>query len=130
MIPGYLGSNIQGVLHPEDKKRLNGNWDELPKSVTTYGTTPDEIFAGYHDVEKKVGKEEMKHIPLGAIAFWTLADKLGGGLQQLMAGARKFDMDGISRNDIFSANRETEKETAVSFITAILDESAKKILCS
>jgi hypothetical protein len=130
MIPGYLGSNIQGVLHPQDKERLNGNWDELPKSVTTYGSSPDEIFAGYYDVEKKVGKEEMKNIPLGAIALWTLADKLGAGLQQLMAGARKFKMDGITRNDIFSANRETERETDVPFVTDILDESAKKILCS
>ncbi len=130
MIPGYLGSNIQGVLHPQDKERLNGNWDELPKSVTTYGSSPDEIFAGYYDVEKKVGKEELKNIPLGAIALWTLADKLGAGLQQLMAGARKFKMDGITRNDIFSANRETERETDVPFVTDILDESAKKILCS
>jgi len=130
MIPGYLGSNIQGVLHPQDKERLNGNWDELPKSVTTYGSSPDEIFAGYYDVEKNVGKEELKNIPLGAIALWTLADKLGAGLQQLMAGARKFNMDGITRNDIFSANRETERETDVPFVTDILDESAKKILCS
>jgi hypothetical protein len=130
MIPGYLGSNIQGVLHPEQRQRLNGNWEELPKSVTAYGTTPEEIFAGYYDVEKKVGKEEMKNIPLGAVALWTLADKLGAGLQQLMAGARKFNATGITRNDIFSANRETEKETGIFFITDILDESAKRILCS
>jgi hypothetical protein len=130
MIPGYLGSNIQGVLQPEKKEQLNGNWDELPKSVTTYGTTPDEIFAGYYDVEAKVGKKEMANIPLGAIALCTLADKLGAGLQQLMAGARKFQVSGITRSEIFSANRETEKETGIPFITDIQDESAKNILLS
>ena len=51
------------------------------------GKTAEEIFAAYYDVEKKVGKNEMKNIPYGAIAFYTLADKLACGLQQLMAGA-------------------------------------------
>jgi len=70
----------------------------------------------------------MKNIPYGAIAMWTLADKLSAGLQQLMAGARRFDLSQISRSDIFSANRETERETKIPFITDVLDESAKKIL--
>ncbi|TAL38593.1 MAG: FMN-binding glutamate synthase family protein [Spirochaetes bacterium] len=130
MIPGYLGSNIEGVLYPDRKARLNGNWDELPKTVTENGSKPEEIFAGYFDVQKKVGKDEMKNIPFGAIAAWTAADKLAAGLQQLMAGARKFSLDQITRTDIFSGNRETEKETGITYITEYQDESAKKILNS
>lgn len=128
MIPGYLGSNIEGVLNPSKKEQLNGNWNELPKSVTNYGTTPEEIFAGYYDIQKKVGKDEMKNIPLGAIAVYTLSDKLGAGLQQLMAGNRIFKTEGITRNEIFSANRETEAETGIPFITDVQDEIAKEIL--
>ncbi|HOJ50760.1 MAG TPA: glutamate synthase-related protein [Spirochaetota bacterium] len=128
MIPGFLGANIQGVIDPSSKAKVNGNWDKLPASVTELGTKPEEIFAGYFDVEKKVGKNEMKNIPLGAIAVWTLSDKLAAGLQQLMAGARKFTLKQISRNDISSANRETEKETKIPFITDYQDEIAKKIL--
>jgi hypothetical protein len=128
MIPGFLGSNIEGALHPERKESLCGNWDRLPKSVSTIGTTPEEIFPCYFDVQKKVGKDEMKHIPYGAIAFWTLADKLGCGLQQLMAGARKFSLDQISRCDLFSANRETERETGIPHCSEVNDELAKKIL--
>lgn len=130
MIPGYLGSNIEGALNPNKKEKLNGNWDELPKSVSVFGEKPDEIFAGYYDLEKKVGKEEMKNIPYGAIAVWTLSDKLAAGLQQLLAGVRKFSIKGISRDDIFSANRETEKETGIPFMTEIADEKAKEILVS
>jgi len=130
MIPGFLGSNIEGVLKPDSKDKLNGNWDKLPKSVSVFGEKPDEIFAGYYDIEKKLGKDEMKNIPYGAIAVWTLSDKLAAGLQQLLAGVRKFSIKGISRNDIFSANRETEKETGISFMTDILDEKAKEILVS
>lgn len=130
MIPGFLGSNIEGVLKPERKETVNGNWNKLPKSVGDIGASAEEIFAGYYDVQKIVGAEEMKNIPYGAIGIWTLADKLAAGLQQLMAGARKFTLNEITRDDIFSGNRETEKETGIPFLTDVLDESAKKILNS
>jgi hypothetical protein len=130
MIPGFVGSNIEGVLNPDRKAKVNGNWDELPPAVKELGVTADEIFAGFYDVQKKVGEDEMKNIPYGAIAMWTLVDKLAAGLQQLMAGARRFRLPDISRSDIFSANRETEIETNIPFITDVLDESAKRILSS
>ena len=130
MIPGYLGANIEGALNPKVRKEINGHWEKLPKAVADIGTHPEEIFAGYYDVEKKVGKNEIKDIPLGAIAVWTLADKLGAGLQQLMAGCRKFSPAGITRNEIFSANRETEKETGIPFITDVQDDIAKDIINS
>jgi len=128
MIPAYLGSNIEGVLNPSVKQKVSGSWEKLPPSVSEFGSTPEELFAGYYDLQKKVGKDEMKNIPLGAVAIWTLADKLAAGIQQLMAGARRFSLRAISRDDIFSANRETEKETGVTFITDANDDKAKKIL--
>lgn len=129
MIPGFLGANIEGALYPDRRDKLNGNWDTLPKTITEeFGTSPEEIFAGYYDVKNKVGADEMKNIPLGAIGVWTLADKLAAGLQQLMAGARKFNLADISRNDLFAANRETEKETGIKFMTDVNDEIARKIL--
>ena len=128
MIPGYLGSNVEGALNPERKAQLFGNWDKLPKSVSDIGTTPEDIFACYFDLQKKIGKDEMKHIPYGAMAFWTLTDKLSCGLQQLMAGARKFSLNQISRDDLFSANRETERETGIKHCADVNDAIAKKIL--
>jgi hypothetical protein len=128
MIPGFLGANIEGALHPERKANVNGNWDKLPASISSLGSTPEEIFASYYDVQKKVGRDEMKNIPYGAIAMWTMADKLACGLQQLMAGARKFKLTNLSRNDLFAGNRETARETGITYITDARDESAKKIL--
>ncbi|KAB1440829.1 glutamate synthase-related protein [Pseudodesulfovibrio senegalensis] len=128
MIPGFLGSNIEGVLHPERREKVCGNWDKLPAAVSRYGSTAEEIFACYQDVEKKVGKDEMKNVPLGAVAIWCLVDKLSAGLQQLMCGGRKFSLEDITRADIASGNRETERETGVRFITDVMDETAKKIL--
>lgn len=128
MIPAFLGANIEGAVHPEKREKLNGNWDTLAKSVLEQGSVPEEIFSGYYDVQEKVGADEMKNIPFGAIAAWTLADKLSAGLQQLMAGARAFGMKQMSRKNLFSANRETERETKIPFITDVQDEIAKKIL--
>ncbi len=128
MIPGFVGSNIEGALHPERREKVCGNWDSLPKTVSSIGNSADEIFASYYDVEKKVGKKEMKNIPYGAIAFCTLADKLSCGLQQLMAGARKFSLNQIARTDIFAGNRETARETGIMHVADANDETAKKIL--
>lgn len=130
MIPGFLGSNIEGALHPERREKLCGHWDKLPKTVTDIGNTAEEIFASYTEVQKKVGKKEMKNIPYGAIAFWTLADKLSCGVQQLMAGARKFSLNQIARTDLFSGNKETAETTGIPMVTEANDESAKKILNS
>ncbi|HOK51968.1 MAG TPA: glutamate synthase-related protein, partial [Bacteroidales bacterium] len=128
MIPGFLGSNIEGVFKPEKKAELNGHWDELPPSVTAVGKYPEEIFAGWEEVKAKVGAEEMDKIPFGAIAMYTYADKLKCGLQQFMAGARKFKISAIDRGDLMSANRETEEVTGIPFMTEALDDEAKKIL--
>jgi len=130
MIPGFVGSNIEGVIKPKERERLNGNWNKMPSAVAKFGHSAEEIFAGYHDMEAKLGSREMKNIPYGAIAIWTMADKLTAGLQQLMAGARKFSLSELSRDDLFSANRETEKETRISFMTEALDDVAREILGS
>jgi hypothetical protein len=126
MIPGFLGANIEGVLNPDRRQAVNGNWSDLPKSVN--GGSAQEIFSGYFDVEKKVGRDEMKNIPYGAIAFYTLVDKLSCGLQQLLAGARKFSVTQICRNDLFAGNRETAKETGIIHMADANDDRAKAIL--
>lgn len=128
MIPGFLGANVEGVFHPDRKEALNGNWDSLPKAVLENGDKVEEIFAGYYDVQAKVGADEMKNIPYGALAAWTLGDKLAAGLQQLMAGARKFNLSEITRNELFSTNKETKKVTDIDFMTEVGDDAAKKIL--
>ncbi|WP_460165019.1 glutamate synthase-related protein [Thermostilla marina] len=128
MIPGFLGSNIEGVLRPERRAAVNGNWDELPNSVKAIGSTPEEIFACWETVRDKVGDDEMEKIPFGAVALYCYADKLACGLQQFMAGARKFKLDQISRDDLMAANRETEKETGIPFMTEAQEEKALAIL--
>lgn len=131
MVPAFLGSNIEGVLKPERRQAVNGNWDQIPKWMASdLGLTVEELFAGYFDLKHKVGKDEMKNIPYGAIGVWTLADKLGAGLQQLLAGARKFDVNAVSRQDLFAANQETAEVTGLDLMTQSQDQIARQILLS
>lgn len=130
MIPGFLGANIEGVFKPEKRAELNGHWQELPSSVTAYGKYPEEIFSGWEAVKNKVGADAMKDVPFGAIAMYGFADKIAGGLQQFMAGARKFNLSEIARTDLICANRETEEVTGIPFMTEAQNESALTILQS
>jgi hypothetical protein len=120
MIPGFLGSNIEGAFKLDKRAELHGHWEELPPNVAVFGKYPEEIFSGWEAVKNKVGADEMKIIPFGAIAMYGYADKLAGGLQQFMAGARKFNLNQISRDDLMSNNQETEA----------LDQKAKAVLNS
>jgi len=128
MIPGFLGSNIEGVLRPKRRAAVSGHWDHLPSSVKTIGETPESIFAGWEAVRQKVGDAEMAQIPFGAVAMYGYADKLACGLQQFMAGARKFSIDQLAREDLMSANRETAEVTGIPFMTDAQHEQAMAVL--
>lgn len=128
MIAGFLGSNIEGVIMPDRKNEVNGNWDTLPPTVTKYGKYPEEIFTEWETVKNKVGEDEMKNIPFGAVAMCGYADKLACGLQQFLAGARKFNLSEIDRSDLIASNRETSELTGIPYMTDALDEQAKAIL--
>jgi glutamate synthase domain-containing protein 2 len=128
MIAGFLGSNIEATFYPQKKVELNGHWEKLPPTVTEYGIYPEEIFTEWETVKNKVGADEMKNIPFGAVAMVGYADKLAGGLQQFMAGARKFNLKELRRNDLIASNRETAEITNIPFMTDALDEEAKAVL--
>ena len=130
MIPAFVGSNIQGAMHPDQRAAVNGHWDSLPANVSQYGMRPEEIFIGWEEVRERVGAEEMKRIPYGAVGLYTMVDKVVCGLKQFMAGARRFRLSEIRRSDIMSANRETERETGIPHMADIGDAEARRILLS
>ena len=69
MIPGFLGSNIEGVIKPERRAAVHGNWDQLPSAGKALDKTPEEIFAGWEAVRDRVGSAAMAHIPFDAVSF-------------------------------------------------------------
>ena len=120
MIPGMVGKNIALWMQEND----------LPKTVSEYGSTIEEIFVNYEDVKNLVGNEEIKNIPLGAIGIYSYAQKIKVGLQQLMAGARCFNIDSITRNELMSLTEECAKVTGIPYLMNSYREEAMNILKS
>ncbi|MGA1871017.1 MAG: FMN-binding glutamate synthase family protein [bacterium] len=118
MIPGMVGKNIE--------QWIGGK--ALPNTVKEYGETPEEIFVCYEDVKDLVGASEIKNIPLGAIGIYSYSNKLQVGLQQLMAGARCFNIASITRNELMSLTEECAKVTKVPYLMDSYRDEALEIL--
>jgi glutamate synthase domain-containing protein 2 len=117
MIPGMVGKNIGVLLKEKD----------LPKTVSQYGSTPEEIFICYEELVDKYGKD-MKDIPLGAVGIYCFAQKIRVGLQQLMAGSRNFRLNAISRKDIMSLTEEAAKISGISYVMDAYRQEAEEVL--
>jgi hypothetical protein len=128
MIPAFVGSNIEGVFHPDRRAEVHGHWDELPSTVSCFGDKPEKIFSAWETVAQKVGAKEMNNIPFGAVAMYAYADKLACGLQQFMAGARKARIADLARTDLMAANRETAQESGIPFMTDAENDQAMAVL--
>jgi glutamate synthase domain-containing protein 2 len=107
MIPGMVGKNIARWL--EEGK--------LPRTVSKYGSSLEEIFVCYEELKEKYG-QVIEEIPLGAIGIYTFCQKMKVGLQQIMAGSRNFRVSTISRRDLMAL---TEDAAAVSGIPYVMD---------
>jgi glutamate synthase domain-containing protein 2 len=117
LIPGMVGKNI-------------GQWikdNRLPKTVSKYGSTPEEIFVTYDTLKEKYGKE-IENIPLGAVGVYTFCQKIKTGLQQLMAGSRNFNLSTISRKDIMALTEEAAKISGIPYVMDAYREEAEKII--
>jgi len=120
MIPGMVGKNIAQWLKE----------DKLPKSVSRFGSTAEEVFVNYEEVKEMVGSDEIASIPLGAIGLYSFSDKLRVGLQQLMAGTRNFSVPSITRDDLISLTDECTKVTGIPYLMDANRQEAEEILTS
>ena len=118
MIPGMVGKNIQQWLRE----------GKLPSTVSQFGSTPEEIFVNYEDVLNMVGRDEMSKIPLGAVGIYSYAEKIKVGLQQLMAGARCFNVPAITRRELMSLTEDCAKVTGIPYLMDAYREEAMEIL--
>ena len=117
MIPGMVGKNIEAWIKEND----------LPKTVSQFGGTPEEIFVCHAQLADKYGKE-MKNIPLGAIGIYSFSQKIKVGLQQLMAGSRRFNINSICRKDLMSLTEEATKVSGIPYLMDAYREEAEEIL--
>jgi glutamate synthase domain-containing protein 2 len=117
MIPGMVGKNIGEWIKNKD----------LPKTVSRFGNSLEEIFVSYEDMKAKYGKE-VKNIPTGALGIYTFSQKFRAGLQQMMAGSRNFNLSLVGRKDIMALTEEAAKVSGIPYVMDAYRKEAERIL--
>jgi len=86
-----------------------------------------KLFAVGADLKERFGSE-FKKLPPGAIGLYSYVDRLRQGLQQLMAGERKFALQYIERNDLVALTREASQISGIAYVMDSDKEEIDKIL--
>jgi hypothetical protein len=101
--------------------------DKLPQEIRKYGDSMETIFAAAETLRSKYGRSYSK-LPAGAIGVYTFCDRIHLGLQQLMAGSRKFSLKHLERADLISLTRDASEVTGVPYVMESDLKEAKNIL--
>jgi glutamate synthase domain-containing protein 2 len=100
---------------------------KMEKQGKSIGEGYERLFAVGSQLKKKYGKDFEK-LPAGAIGMYSYIDRLRQGLQQLMAGARKFALEYISRDDLVALTREASEVSGSPYVMDSDREEIAKIL--
>jgi glutamate synthase domain-containing protein 2 len=99
----------------------------LPIYVERFGTTVDEIFVTSTELREKFG-DRFNKLPVGAIGVYTYYQRVAQGLRQLMAGARKFALKYIDRNDIAALTPEAARISGIPLVSDVDKEEVEAVL--
>ena len=83
-----------------------------------------EHFAEAAVLRRDYPLSQYGRIPAGAIGMYSYISRMTQGLQQFMAGARKFALKYIDRNDLFAL---TEEAAKISGIPYVMDADAAEV---
>jgi len=100
---------------------------KVPADIAKYGPDVDHVFILAAKLKDKYGKD-FERIPTGTIGMVTYFDRLNAGLQQLMAGARKFSLKYISRDDLCGLTREASGISGIPFVMDADKQAVEDIL--
>ncbi len=102
---------------------------KVPANLKAYGTTVDEIFIGTMDLRKELGAQ-ASDVPPAAVGVYTYFERLARGLQQIMCGQRKFNLETINRGDIMSLTREAAEVSGITYVTEVDKLEVDRILAA
>jgi len=102
---------------------------KLPKAFAEqYGTIPDQFFIAVPELRERCG-EMFKEIPWEAVGLYSyLNGRIKVGLQQLMAGARKWRLNLLDRGDIVSLTERATKVTGIPLPEEVEADAMERIL--
>ena len=86
-----------------------------------------KLFAVGAQLKERFGSDFSK-LPAGAIGMYSYVDRMRQGLQQFMAGARKFALQHIDRNDLVALTRDAADISGIPYVMESDQEEIDKIL--
>jgi len=101
----------------------------LPVYVERFGTTTDEVFVTAPELRERF-KDRFSKLPTGAIGYYTYYQRVAQGLRQLMAGARKFSLKYITRDDIAALTPRASEISGIPLVSDTDQEEVQKILAA
>ena len=100
----------------------------LPKDfIERFGDAPEKFFVSVPELRTRLG-EKFKELPWGAVGLYTYLDKIKVGLQQLMAGARKWKLNLLDRSDLVALSERASKVTGIPLPEEAADAILESIL--
>jgi glutamate synthase domain-containing protein 2 len=102
--------------------------NQVPVYVERFGRNKDEIFVTAAALRKELGDDTYEKLPTGALGLITYYERLAQGLRQLMAGARKFDLTHITRDDLGALTKEAADISGIRPIMEVDKEEVEEIL--
>jgi hypothetical protein len=101
----------------------------LPRTFADrYGTTPETFFKSAPELKERYG-ERFKEIPWEAVGLYSyLYDRIGVGLMQLLAGARKWKLNLLNRKDLVALSERASKVTGIPLVEDAEADALERIL--
>jgi glutamate synthase domain-containing protein 2 len=122
-----MAAAMVGKTHGNKLKEAVGT--ERVESELSKGLENELIgtFAVGSELKDRYGKD-FGSIPPGAIGVYSYVSRLKQGLQQLMAGARKFALPYVDRNDLVALTRESADISGITYVMDSDKEDISRIL--
>jgi glutamate synthase domain-containing protein 2 len=103
----------------------------MEQKMEDEGEEPSEgylkVFAVGAELKERFGDDFAK-LPPGAIGMYSYIDRMKQGIQQLMAGARKFALQYIDRDDLIALTRDAAEVSGITYVMESDAEEVEKIL--
>ena len=115
-----LAAAMVGKANGEKLRKEHGDGDGYHEAL-------ERTFVNVGKLRGKYGKDFDKISP-AAIGMYNYYQRLATGMRQLMAGARKFSLNLIDRNDLMSLTREATEISGIPYVMDADREEVEKIL--
>ncbi len=100
---------------------------KIPSHLKKYGNSLEQVFLKAAELKEKYGND-FDRIPPASIGMYTYYSRLSAGLQQIMAGGRKFALKYITRDDLVALTRDAAEVSGIVYVMDADKQEVDRIL--